>query len=71
MSGNVAEWVADVYRPIIDSEANDFNFYRGNNFRKKLIDSTGQVVIIGESDKAIVSYDTLPNGKVVVSNLPG
>ena len=50
MSGNVAEWVADVYRPIIDSEANDFNFYRGNNFRKKLIDSTGQVVIIGESD---------------------
>ena len=71
MSGNVAEWVADVYRPIIDSEANDFNFYRGNNFRKKLIDSTGQVVIIGESDKAMVSYDTLPNGKVVVSNLPG
>ena len=71
MSGNVAEWVADVYRPIIDNEANDFNFYRGNNFRKKLIDSTGQVVIIGESDKAMVSYDTLPNGKVVVSNLPG
>ena len=71
MSGNVAEWVADVYRPIIDNEANDFNFYRGNNFRKKLIDSTGQVVIIGESDLAMVSYDTLPNGKVVVSNLPG
>ena len=71
MSGNVAEWVADVYRPIIDSEANDFNFYRGNNFRKKLIDSTGQVVIIGESNQAMVSYDTLPNGKVVVSNLPG
>ena len=71
MSGNVSEWVADVYRPIIDNEANDFNFYRGNNFRKKLIDSTGQVVIIGESDQAKVTYDTLPNGKVVVSNLPG
>ena len=23
MAGNVAEWVSDVYRPIIDDEAND------------------------------------------------
>jgi formylglycine-generating enzyme required for sulfatase activity len=23
MAGNVAEWVADVYRPIIDNESND------------------------------------------------
>ena len=30
MAGNVAEWVADVYRPIIDEEMNDFNYYRGN-----------------------------------------
>ena len=29
MGGNVAEWVADVYRPIIDEEANDFNYFRG------------------------------------------
>lgn len=28
MAGNVAEWVADVYRPIVDDEANDFNYYR-------------------------------------------
>ena len=28
MAGNVSEWVADVYRPIIDEEANDFNYYR-------------------------------------------
>ena len=27
---NVAEWTADVYRPIIDEEASDFNYYRGN-----------------------------------------
>ncbi len=37
MSGNVAEWVADIYRPIIDNEANDFNYFRGNIFTKKLI----------------------------------
>ena len=30
MYGNVAEWTADVYRPIIDEEASDFNYYRGN-----------------------------------------
>ena len=30
MAGNVAEWVSDVYRPIVDDEANDFNYYRGN-----------------------------------------
>ena len=71
MSGNVAEWVADVYRPIIDTEANDFNYYRGNNFRKKLIDKDGRVVVIGESGQAKISYDTLPNGKVIVNNLPG
>jgi formylglycine-generating enzyme required for sulfatase activity len=28
MAGNVAEWVADVYRPIIDNESNDFNYFR-------------------------------------------
>jgi formylglycine-generating enzyme required for sulfatase activity len=34
MAGNVAEWVADVYR-IIDNEANDFNYFRGNRVLKK------------------------------------
>jgi len=71
MSGNVAEWVADVYRPIIDTEANDFNYFRGNIFTKKLIDSTGQVVVIGESAKAMATFDTLPNGKIVPIELPG
>jgi gliding motility-associated lipoprotein GldJ len=71
MSGNVAEWVADVYRPIIDSEANDFNYFRGNIFTKKLIDSTGQVVVIGESAAPTATYDTLPNGNIVPTELPG
>ncbi len=71
MSGNVSEWVADVYRPAIDTEANDFNYFRGNVFTKKLIDSTGQVVIIGDGDRAPIVYDTLPNGKIVPVELPG
>ena len=45
MSGNVTEWVADVYRPIIDDEANDFNYYRGNVFQKT-INEEGKTVII-------------------------
>ena len=37
MAGNVAEWVADVYRPIVDDEFNDFNYYRGNVYTKNAI----------------------------------
>ena len=71
MSGNVAEWVADIYRPIIDAEANDFNYFRGNIFTKKLIDPSGKVVVVGEYSGAMVKYDTLPNGKIVPTELPG
>ena len=71
MSGNVAEWVADVYRPIIDTEANDFNYFRGNIFTKKLIDANGDVVVIGETGQPSIKYDTLPNGKIIPIELPG
>ena len=70
MSGNVAEWVADVYRPIIDNEANDFNYFRGNIFTKKMIDKEGNVVIAA-NDESSVAYDTLPNGKIIPIQLPG
>ena len=43
MAGNVAEWVADVYRPIVDDEFNDFNYYRGNVYTKNAIDEDGTV----------------------------
>jgi gliding motility-associated lipoprotein GldJ len=71
MSGNVAEWVADVYRPIIDNEANDFNYFRGNVFTKKMIDKDGKVVIAGGTTDGGVTYDTLPNGKIIPKELPG
>ena len=70
MSGNVAEWVSDVYRPIIDSDANDFNYYRGNVFNKKKINKEGKVVFVG-SEGAAIEYDTLENGKIIPKDLPG
>ncbi len=68
MSGNVSEWVADVYRPIIDNDANDFSYYRGNVFTKKKIDEYGNVVVV---DYNTVEFDTLDNGKLIPKDLPG
>ena len=68
MSGNVAEWVSDVYRPIIDAEANDFNYFRGNVFSKQVIDKEGKVVLVDYSN---MEYDTLANGRIMAKNLPG
>lgn len=67
MAGNVAEWVADVYRPIVDDEISDFNYYRGNVYMKTAIGEDGKVEILKDE----IVYDTLPNGKIVAVNLPG
>ncbi|MCB0432466.1 MAG: gliding motility lipoprotein GldJ, partial [Mangrovimonas sp.] len=66
MAGNVAEWVADVYRPIVDDEFNDFNYYRGNVYQKNAIDENGKVEVLTEP-----VFDTLSNGKTVAVGLPG
>ncbi|WP_242094856.1 gliding motility lipoprotein GldJ [Aestuariivivens sediminicola] len=68
MAGNVAEWVADVYRPIVDDEFNDFNYFRGNVYTKNSIDEEGLVQVVTPED---VVYDTLSTGKLVARNLPG
>ena len=68
MAGNVSEWVADVYRPIVDDEANDFNYYRGNIYMKASIDENGKMVVV---DPNTIVYDTLSNGRLVVRDLPG
>jgi gliding motility-associated lipoprotein GldJ len=68
MAGNVAEWVADVYRPMVDDEANDFNYYRGNVYMKDKIGEDGKVELITAET---IKYDTLPNGKVIARNFPG
>jgi gliding motility-associated lipoprotein GldJ len=68
MAGNVAEWVADVYRPIVDDEFNDFNYYRGNVYTKNALNDDGTVKIVTPED---IVYDTLSNGKIIARNLPG
>ncbi|MFL9845284.1 gliding motility lipoprotein GldJ [Flavobacterium rhizosphaerae] len=68
MAGNVAEWVADVYRPIVDDEGNDFNYYRGNVYMKNKIGDDGRAEIVTAET---IEYDTLANGRIQYRNLPG
>jgi len=68
MAGNVAEWVADVYRPMIDDEASDFNYFRGNEFDKNKV-VKGKVEVV--TDPKDIKYETLSNGKVIARSLPG
>jgi formylglycine-generating enzyme len=41
MSGNVSEWVQDVYRPMTSLDGQDFNYFRGNKFTKLFKDASG------------------------------
>ncbi len=68
MAGNVAEWVADVYRPIIDNEVNDFNYFRGNLYTKNKIGKDGKIEIVNKDN---IKYDTLSNGRILARNFPG
>jgi len=67
MSGNVSEWVGDVYRPTTFEVGEDFNYFRGNDFKKLYVkdattnnpadrfekDSLGHVKEIPENDSDI------------------
>lgn len=68
MAGNVAEWVADVYRQIVQDDENDFNYYRGNIYTKNSKTSDGSFDIVSLDN---IIYDTIPNGKLVPRQLPG
>lgn len=68
MAGNVAEWVADVYRPIVDDEANDFNYFRGNVYTKNKIGEDGKVELVTTETQ---KFDTLANGRIMARNFTG
>ncbi len=68
MAGNVAEWVMDDYRAEVKTSVNDFNYFRGNVFKKPKFGKDGKVIIVTENTMV---YDTLPNGRIVPSALPG
>jgi formylglycine-generating enzyme required for sulfatase activity len=42
MSGNVSEWVADVFRPMSNMDVDDFNPFRGNKFQKLQKNEAGE-----------------------------
>ena len=68
MAGNVAEWVQDVYRPMVDDEANDFNYFRGNVYTKNKLDGEGNAELVTSDN---IKYDTLSNGRIMAINFPG
>ena len=68
MAGNVAEWVADVYRPIVDDEASDFNYFRGNVYTKNKIGDDGKVDLVTSDTQ---KFDTLSNGRIMARDFPG
>lgn len=68
MAGNVAEWVQDVYRPMVDDEANDFNYFRGNVYTKNKLDGEGNAELVTSEN---IKYDTLSNGRIMARNFPG
>lgn len=68
MAGNVAEWVQDVYRPMVDDEVNDFNYFRGNVYTKNKIGEDGTVELVTSDN---ITYDTLSNGRIMARNFPG
>lgn len=43
MSGNVSEWVMDVFRPLSAEDKNEFRPFRGNVFQTKVLNSEGAI----------------------------
>ena len=68
MYGNVSEWVADVYRPIVDDEYSDFNYYRGNAPQAIVRNGDGTLKKIEDGN---VKFDTLADGRLIYKGLPG
>jgi formylglycine-generating enzyme required for sulfatase activity len=73
MSGNVSEWVGDVYRPMTQFDADDFNPYRGNKFEKFYKneqgeyerDTSGRLKKVDVSDSESVHRRNYQRGNVI------
>jgi formylglycine-generating enzyme len=73
MSGNVSEWVGDVYRPMTPTDGQDFNYYRGNKFQKYYKnaqgdverDSTGRLKKVDISDDEVRSRSNYQKNNVI------
>ena len=73
MSGNVSEWVADVYRPMTAVDGDDYNIFRGNEFKQidfargegNLRDDKGRIIYKTESDSSLVNRRNYQKGYAV------
>ena len=63
MSGNVSEWVQDVYRPMTPSDGEDFNYFRGNKFQKYFKNAAGEYErdSLGRLKKTDISDEEVKN----------
>jgi len=43
MAGNVNEWVMDIYRPLTFEDMDEFRPFRGNEYRRKTLNSDGTI----------------------------
>jgi sulfatase modifying factor 1 len=73
MSGNVNEWVSDVYRPLNSVDVDDFNPYRGNRYQKYKKndngeferDSLGRVIKVDVTDEESKNRRNYQRGNVI------
>src|SRR5919202_632596 len=73
MAGNVSEWVADVYRPLTNLDADDVSPFRGNKFQKLYknqngeaeIDSMGRVKMTDVTDAEVRNRRNYQRGNVI------
>jgi len=63
MSGNVSEWVMDVFRPMTPSDGQDFNYFRGNVFKRYYKNSSGEYErdSMGRLKKVVISDEEVKN----------
>ncbi|MFN4285347.1 MAG: SUMF1/EgtB/PvdO family nonheme iron enzyme [Lacibacter sp.] len=72
MAGNVSEWVADVYRPLTPTDGDDFNYFRGNEFKridlstgKPERDSLGRIKYRAETEDEVKKRRNYQKGYVI------
>lgn len=68
MAGNVAEWVADLYYPVLDDLGADFNYYRGSVYYQTKLAPDGTVQIVTEQN---AEFTEQSNNRRSIKNLPG
>jgi formylglycine-generating enzyme required for sulfatase activity len=63
MSGNVNEWVADVYRPLNSTDVDDVSPFRGNKFQKdfKTVDNEFEKDSLGRVKREFVTDEESKN----------